>query len=105
MQTDGTIVGQCILNQEVRVGTFVLCQLLIALIEIYTVTLNPGRNPSLILSIRLAVRKVELIVQLMVLALKTYHLEEVKISRTCCNNAVNDGITGQHIVYQQGVRS
>ena len=79
VQTNGSIICQRILNQEIRVGTSVLCQLLITLIEIYTVTLNPSRNPSLVLSVRLAVREVELIVEMMVLALYTYHLQQVEV--------------------------
>ena len=67
--------------------------------------MDPGGNPSLVLGIGLAVREVELVVEMMVLALHTNHLEQVEVGRTCGNNTVNDGITGQHIVHQQWVGS
>ena len=42
MQTKGCVVGQCVLHQEVRVGTLALIQTLVALVQVNAITLNPG---------------------------------------------------------------
>ena len=104
MQTDVSIIINRILNEEVSIRTGVLGQLLITLIQIYSIALNPSWYPSLILSMGLTIRKVELIVQFVILWLETNHLKQVNISRTSSHYTVNDGITSQQIVYQQGVR-
>ena len=104
VQTDVAVVGQRILHEEVAVLTVVLGQLLIGLVQVYTVRLNPGRHPCLIRSVRLAVRQVQLVVQLVVLQLQTNHLEQVNVGRTGSHHAVNERVAGQQVVHQQGVR-
>ena len=70
VQTDGSVVGQRILDQEVGIGTLILSQSLVALVQIDAVTLNPCRNPRLVLGVGLAVREVQLVTQLVVLVLE-----------------------------------
>ena len=105
VQSDRTVVGQCVLDQGVRVSALVLSQLLVALVEIYTVALDISGNPGLVVSVGLAVREVQLVVQLVVLVLKTQHLQQIYISRSCAHDTVDDRVTCQHIIDEQGVRS
>ena len=53
----------------------------------------------------LAVRKVDIVVQRVVLALDTYHIKEVNICRGSTNEAVNACVTHKHIVDEQRVGS
>ena len=55
MKAEGSVVSQRILSQEIRIGTLILGQCLIALVQLDTITLNPGSNPCLIHGIRLTV--------------------------------------------------
>ena len=98
MLTDCSIISNGILNQSIAVVARALGKALILLGEIYTVTLNPGRNPGLVLSLGLAVREVYIIMKTMVLALDAYHTQQVNISRSCTYEAVNQCIALQHIV-------
>ena len=50
MQANGTIVSKCILNQCIGVLTMSLGKALVLLSQIYAVTLNPCRNPGLIIT-------------------------------------------------------
>ena len=93
VQTYRTIVCQCVLHQEVSIGTSALCEFLVTLVKIYTITLNPGRYPSLVLGMSLTVREVQFVVQFVVLVLESNHLHQIDISRTCDNHTVNDGVT------------
>ncbi len=105
MLADCSIIGNGILNQSIAIVARALGEALILLGEVYTVALNPGRNPGLILCLGLAVREVYIIVKTMVLALDAYHSQEVYISRSCTYEAVNQGIALQQVVNQQWVRS
>ena len=102
---DGTIVGQRVLYQRVRNSAAVLGKTLVALVEIYTVALDPSRNPCFILGMSLAIGKIDLIVEFVILALDAKHCQEVNVSRTRTNNAINNRITGQQVIDEQGVRS
>ncbi len=93
VQTNRTIVCQRILHQEVSIGTSALGEFLVTLVKIYTITLNPGRYPSLVLGMSLTVREVQFVVQFVVLVLESNHLHQIDISRTCDNHTVNDGVT------------
>ena len=53
----------------------------------------------------LAVRKVDIVVQRVVLALNAYHIKEVNIRRGSTHEAVNACVTHKHIVDKQRVRS
>ena len=105
MLADCAIISQCILNQSIAIVTRALGQALITLIEVYTVALNPRRNPSLILSLGLAIREVDVVVQTVVLALDAYHAEQVNISRESTYETVYQSVTLQEVVNQQWVRS
>ena len=105
VQTEHGIVGQRVLNKEVSVGALVSVKTLVALVEVHTVALNPCRHPSLVLGVSLAIREVQLIIQLVVLALHANHLQQVYFGRTGSDHAVNDGITCHEIIHEQGVRS
>ena len=105
MQSDQSVIGQRVLYQEVRVSTLSLGEFLVALVKIDTITLNPGRHPCLVLGVGLAVREIELVVQVMILGIQSQHLEQVNVSRACGYYAVHQRVTSQQIVDQQGVRS
>ena len=105
VQAEGAVVVQRVLNEEVGVGALVLVETLVALVEVHAVALNPCRHPGLVLSVGLAVREVQLVVQRVVLALHANHLQQVYFGRTGSDHAVNDGITCHEIVDEQGVRS
>ena len=100
MLTNLTIVCNSILYQSIAVVTRALGQTLVLLGEIYTVALNPGRNPSLVLSLGLAIREVHIIMKAMVLALNAYHLEEVYISRSRTYEAVHQSVALQEVIHQ-----
>ena len=103
VQPHCAIPSKGILNQSIGVLAMSLCQTLVLLSQIYTVTLNPCRNPCLIVTRCCAIRKVDLIGKLMVLALYTYHIKEVNISRCCTYKTVNDSVTCKHLVDEQWV--
>ena len=79
MQADGTVVGQRVLYQGIGVLAVSLGQTLVLLGQIHTVTLYPGGNPGLVIARGRAIGEVDLISQLMVLALDTDHTQQVDI--------------------------
>ena len=103
VQSDSTVVCQGILNQGICVLTVSLGQTFILLGEIYTVTLNPRGSPSLVVSMGCAVREVDLIGQLVILALYTQHFQQVDISRTSSYETVNSSLLTQQIINEQRV--
>ena len=105
VQAHGAVPSQRILNQGISIFTMCLGETLIFFCKIYAVTLNPGRNPGLIVARCSTIRKIDLISQLMILALDSHHIEQVDICRGSTYKTVNDGVTGQHLVNQQGVHS
>ena len=80
MQTEGSIVSQRVLDQGIGVFAMSLCQTLILLSQIYTVTLYPCRNPCLVVTAGSAVREVDLIGKIVVLRLDAKHIEQIDIS-------------------------
>ena len=105
MQPDSSVVSQRVLYQGVSIFAVSLGQTFILFGKIHTVALNPCRNPSFVVCRSSAVREVDLIVQLMVLALEAHHIKKVDIGRSCTNKTVNDGLAGQQVVDQQRVHS
>ena len=103
MQTNGTVPSQRILNQGIGILAMSLGQTLVLLGQIYTVTLNPCRNPGLVVARCRAVREVDFIGQLVILALDSQHAQQVYISRSCTHETVYNRVTRQQIVDQQGV--
>ena len=103
VETNGAIIGQRILNQGIGVLAMGLGQTLVLLGQVHTVTLYPGRNPGLVVTRCRAIRKVDLIGQIVVLACNTNHLQQVNIGRGCTQETVYNRVTGQHLVNQQGV--
>ena len=55
VQSDGAVISQRVLDQCIRIGASALGEFLIALVEVYTVALNPCRYPGLVLGVGLAV--------------------------------------------------
>ena len=105
VQAHGAVPSQRVLNQGIGIFTVCLGQTLVLLSQIHAVTLNPGRNPGLIVARCRAIRKINLISQLMIIALDSNHIEQVDVCRGSTYETVNDGVTGQHLVNQQGVHS
>ena len=103
VQADGAVISQRVLDQGVSIFAMSLGQTLVLLGQIHTVTLNPGGDPGLVVGRGRAVREVDLIGQLVVLALDTQHAEQIDIGRCCSYETVNDRVTRQHVVHQQGV--
>ena len=103
VKTEGSIISQRILNQRIGVLAMTLCQLLITLIEVYTVTLNPGRDPSPVIGMSCTIRQIQLIGELMVLALNANHIQQINIGRSSTYETVNKCITLEQVIHQQRV--
>ena len=103
VQTKGSVVSQRVLDQGISVFAMSLAKALILLGKIYTVTLNPCRNPSLVVARCSTIRKVDLIVEFMIVALDANHVEQINICRSSTYETVNDGVSGQHLVNEQRV--
>ena len=54
---------------------------------------------------RLAIREIQLVVQLVILVLHTHHLHQVEVGRTSSYHTVDKCITSQFVIHQQRVRS
>ena len=101
---DGAIVGERVLDEEVAIHARVLVETLVRFVEVHTVRLNPCRHPGLVFGVGVAVRKVQFVRELVVLAFNAQHLEQVNVGRTGGHHAVYDGVTRDSVVHQQGVR-
>ena len=99
------VISQRVLHQRICVSASTLGEFLIALGQVDTVALNPGRNPSEVLSVSLAVREVDLIIKVLGLGIQTDHLQQVNISRACSYEAVNECVTLEQVVDEQRVGS
>ena len=75
MLADVAIVYNGVLDKGISIVARSLGKALVRLVEIYTVRLYPCRNPCLVLCLGLAVREVEVVVQAVVLKIKTHHLK------------------------------
>ena len=80
VQTDGSIVSQRVLNQRIGIFAMSLGKALILLCKIYTVTLNPCWNPSLVIATCCAIREIDLICKVVVLRLDSNHIKQIHIS-------------------------
>ena len=100
-----TVIGERVLHQSVCISAGALCEFLIGLSQIDTVALNPGRNPSEVLSVGLAVGEVDLIIKVLGLGIQTDHLQQVNVGRACSHKAVNECVALQQVVDEQRVGS
>ena len=103
VQADGSIVSQRVLYQGIGILAVSLGQTLVFFGQIYTVTLNPSRNPSLVVARCCAVREIDFVSKLMIVALDANHVEQVNICRSCSQETVNNCVAGEHLVDEQRV--
>ena len=103
MQSEGAVISQRIFNEGIGIFAVSLGQAFVLLSEIYAVALYPGRNPCLIIGTSRAVRQINFVIQLVILTLDTNHFEQVNIGRTCTYEAIDNRITCQQVIDEQGV--
>ena len=102
---DGSIISQHVFNQSIGIRTASLGEAFVALGQIDTIALYPCGNPGEVLAMGFAVREIDFIVELVILAVNANHLQEIHIGRSCSYEAVHAGVALQQIVDQQGVGS
>ena len=67
---DMSVISKGVLHQCVSIGTSTLGEFLIGLGQVDTVALNPGRNPSEVLSVSLAIGEIDLIIKVLGLGIE-----------------------------------
>ena len=103
--TDMSVISKGVLHQCVSIGTSTLGEFLIGLGQVDTVALNPGRNPSEVLSVSLAIGEIDLIIKVLGLGIQTDHLQQVNVCRACTYEAVNKCVAFEQVVDEQRIGS
>ena len=98
------VIGEVVLHQEVGIGAVALGKALVALGQVVGGTLDEGRNEGEVLAVGLAVGEVQRVVQLVVLVLRTDHVQEIHGGAAGGDDAVHDGVALQQVVVQERVR-
>ena len=103
VQSHSTIPCKGILDQGIRIFAMCLLQAFVLLGQVYTVTLDPGRNPNSVVGTGRAIGKIELISQIVLLAIYANHLQQVYVGRASTHETVYNRLTTHQVIDQQGV--